>query len=749
MKKSLITVALAFCASVWAVDTARVTAPGGATADYASLQAALDACTSGETVTMLTDETMTSQVRITKDVTLDLAGHTITMSKFTDFLAFSSNVTATVCGGGTVDVRTERSCITVKSGTTVTVTNCTLKGYCMFYGDSNTSKLNVMADTVALVDYPISGYSAAVLNVHAGHVTVVRGWRQGSNSLYPANINITGGCFTRDPSFTEMLDGSVYGVMGVSETRAGATFSCKVVPKGEITNRARVTKSGTSTDYDSIQTALAACTGGETVTMLASEDCASYIQITKSITLDLATLTIRHLNSNTIRSDAGTTVTIANGRVVGATSQSTFAPAQGSVMNVTNCTATGNCLVWSSGTGKLNILPDTFVNVTSLGSGNGHAALEVRGGYINYANLRDKNAVGTTFQFLGGHFNKLSTESLAEGCRYVFVNTTENGITFYYQVMTSEEVAAQGGIEAEIGAVGYKYIKDALQQVKGGETILMAKDVATSIQQVSKVGSNFTFDLGGHCLSGGLDIFRVYTNSTVRLRNGTIRETEGAKSCFQMYKGATLIVESTARIEGASGKTTNCLHMPFENARVVFDGAQIATVALYSWSSANDSTIEITGDSVMTCSRFAYSGTPIRLPPRVVATGGSFAIDPTSYVTNNHVVLYRAAATPCKWQVKPWAAICSNGWTFDLPAEAATVTGTCAAPSGPITVSLTGTIPRRKTLLADLSGLTLGSGTYADLSFVKSASLPGAVQVSYEDGKLYAWEAKGTLIVFQ
>ena len=187
------------------------------------------------------------------------------------------------------------------------------------------------------------------------------------------------------------------------------------------------------------------------------------------------------------------------------------------------------------------------------------------------------------------------------------------------------------------------------------------------------------------------------------------------------------------------------------DARVVFDGAQIATSALYSWqvASVTNSTLEVTGDSVVTCSSFNYPGTPVRLPPKVVATGGSFAINPTSYVTNNHVVLYRAAATPCKWQVKPWAAICSNGWTFDLPAEAATVTGTCAAPSGPITVSLTGKIPTRRTLLADLSGLTLGSGTYADLSFVKSASLPGAVQVSYEGGKLYAWEAKGTIIVFQ
>jgi hypothetical protein len=150
----------------------------------------------------------------------------------------------------------------------------------------------------------------------------------------------------------------------------------------------------------------------------------------------------------------------------------------------------------------------------------------------------------------------------------------------------------------------------------------------------------------------------------------------------------------------------------------------------------------------MTCSSFQIGSA--KLPPNVVATGGSFAVNPTSYVTNNHVVLYRANASPCKWQVKPWAAICADGWTFDLPMEAATVTGTCAAPpAGPITVSLAGTIPTRKTLLADLSGLNLSSGTYADLSFVKGAALPGAVQVSYENGRLYAWEAKGTLIVFQ
>ena len=81
--------------------------------------------------------------------------------------------------------------------------------------------------------------------------------------------------------------------------------------------------------------------------------------------------------------------------------------------------------------------------------------------------------------------------------------------------------------------------------------------------------------------------------------------------------------------------------------------------------------------------------------------------------------------------------------------KAPTVTGMCDAPSGPVTASLVDAVPTRKMLLADLSGLTLNSGTYADLSFVKDAALPEAVRVSYENGRLYAWEAKGTMIVFK
>ena len=168
IKAVSLAMAISVCACTWADGVARVTALDGVTTtDYATLQAALNACTGGETVTMLADMTLNTQVKINADVTLDLDGHALVMTAYSDFIAFSSNLTATICGG-TVEVRTARSLITVKEGTTVNVTNCTLKGYCMFYGNHATGRLNIMADTVALVDYPISGYSPAELTIHDG-----------------------------------------------------------------------------------------------------------------------------------------------------------------------------------------------------------------------------------------------------------------------------------------------------------------------------------------------------------------------------------------------------------------------------------------------------------------------------------------------------------------------------------------------------------------------------------------------------
>ena len=101
MKKTLLVAALALCAGVWAEDMARVTAPGGATADYATLQSALNACTGGETVTMLTDETVSGTLNIPVSVTVDLAGHLVKNTSG-DFLNFANGVTLWICGGGTL-----------------------------------------------------------------------------------------------------------------------------------------------------------------------------------------------------------------------------------------------------------------------------------------------------------------------------------------------------------------------------------------------------------------------------------------------------------------------------------------------------------------------------------------------------------------------------------------------------------------------------------------------------------------------
>ena len=279
--------------------------------------------------------------------------------------------------------------------------------------------------------------------------------------------------------------------------------------------------------------------------------------------------------------------------------------------------------------------------------------------------------------------------------------------------------------------------------------VIMAQNVTHVAKTDDKTG-NVWLDLGGHVLSYAGDLFFLGKDCAMRATNGSIRELESSKSAISIRDGSRFTGEASLKVEGTTGKTTCGFYIPGKNASVLLDGTSVSTVRLVSWAtSGTDTKFDICGDGTNTCAAMFWPGTSLPTGASLVVRGGWWAIDPSSYVTNNHVVLYRAAATPCKWQVKPWAAICADGWSFDFAEEAPTVTGTCDTPSGPITVSLTGKIPTRRTLLADLSGLTLGSGTYADLSFVKNASLPGAVQVSYEGGKLYAWEAKGTIIVFQ
>lgn len=158
------------------------------------------------------------------------------------------------------------------------------------------------------------------------------------------------------------------------------------------------------------------------------------------------------------------------------------------------------------------------------------------------------------------------------------------------------------------------------------------------------------------------------------------------------------------------------------------------------------SSLVVTGDGTNTCAGFLAPGTAIPETGLLTVRGGWWALDPTPYVTNNHVVLRRADATPCPWRVRDWTKLTAEGWDFDLDDSflGATATGTVEAAT--VEVALTGTVPVRRTLLADLSGVSVAGGT---VKFVPSPDLPCDVKIVFENGRLFAWQATGTLLVFR
>ena len=953
MKKTLMAVALAFCVGAWAADTARVTASGGATADYASLQAALDACTGGETVTMLADETVSGKLTIPVSVTLDLNGHLVKNTSG-NLMGFADNVSFWLCGGGTLQGASVVFQFQSANSVSVNVTNCTVKGWVGTYGSKSTCAVNAFADSSFEFSFLGSGYASVYFNVYDGRFALSSGWWQGVDRP-GTRVSLQGGIFNLDPA---AASSRVLAVGYKAEPSGDAVYSYRVVEDTSAGFVARVTTAGgVSTDYQSLLLALEACTeGGETVTMLADESFLfETVMISTNIVLDLAGFTISKSNGDFLRFAEGVTATVRGGTIRGASGTSScFVLGASGTVTVTNCTVNGFATVYGIGA-TLNFMAGTVANVRYLASGSGTAVFNIYGGRYAVSDgiWHATGAPGTRIRAMGGRFSVDPSLAVADGYHAVSDNETFDGVAYSHRVKANEvgdpyAVVTKDGEQPR----GYETIQTALNACTGGETVTLcatptglngvtltipasvtldlgryhmtlgngylslasgvhlvltngtfysgasainmgggtatvvdvcdckitgfnltfgngtvnlydgavidmiqfvsawgkgnvnvhggrvkydrerdpghetagmtvtvyggdfaampfstleggrlrlaeghvatykptsANGVAclfrvcaatdcspvavvqpdiyclsfadamasvlpsryitllSDLGQTTQITNDVVVNLAGHTLSASSgNVLDVLAGHAATISNGTLSVT-GTASCAVAWDNATvtlgqgLVLKGTGDV-GGNGCST---WIPGNSAKVIMDGATVETKYLHSIG-ASTGTLLVRGASVVRTPTFKAGA-----QNTAYAEGGYWSADPGAYVTNNFVKVYRANASPCKWQVKPWAAICADGWTFDLAEEVPTATGTCDVPSGPITVSLAGTIPIRKTLLVDLSDLALNSGTYADLSFVKEAALPGAVQVSYENGRLYAWEAKGTLIVFR
>ena len=179
--------------------------------EYATLEAAITAASAGDTVTLLSDVTLTETLTINKNLTLDVNGKTLTVQTSSDGIVVN-NAELTLANSGS---------------TGKYIFDCSASngdGVYVYNTNANTiSKLNVNSDVEIhannSVNSAIHAYAeqgAAVVNFNAGKIVVT-----GTNARFSAiiaddnsTINVAGGEFELNVDFDSYSDGNdVVGVL--------------------------------------------------------------------------------------------------------------------------------------------------------------------------------------------------------------------------------------------------------------------------------------------------------------------------------------------------------------------------------------------------------------------------------------------------------------------------------------------------------------------------------------------------------
>lgn len=698
-----------------AKGVATVTCVDGVVRGCASLDMALASCAPGGTVTLLEDCTATFPIALDKALTLDLNGHALCRSQSGALFAPSAGAARMTVENGRCEAADVL--LTSESGAiaeAVFFTNCTLTAQTLFKGSAVEVEL---ADCRAEVSFFFAADSAGTVAVSNGAYAVTEARHAGRTAR--ARIAATGGRFNFDVS-----DGLPDGYAQICEDAVVEGLVCRyaVYPEGVADARqphaALVLSADGSTvnDYPTVAEAIAACPDGGRVKMLKSSTVdAALLEIPRSMALDLNGLTFANATGDFLKIPAGVTLEVDGGGGLLNGSGSIFHMSGGAAatVNVTNCTLKGLCTLYGSASAVVNLQAGTSVQTRLFASGNGFATLNVRGGHHAFSsswgdlNATDRNQ-GTRIHIFGGHFEKNPLETslvhppaLAEGTTAFYEEgRTFRGFSTPYAVYADAETTTWTREAVHAGLV-HTNVNAALRaaQTTGG-TVRLLSDIAHTVDLADGAGEPLTLAFDGHRIVGAAEDAPSYG-----------------------------------------------LHLTGANVTCTLDGASVSTTYLVDWNAnGKGSSLVVTGDGTNTCAGFLAPGTAIPETGLLTVRGGWWALDPTPYVTNNHVVLRRTDAIPCPWRVRDWTKLATEGWDFDLddPLLGATATGTVEAAT--VEVALTGTVPVRRTLLADLSGVSVAGGT---VKFVPSPDLPCDVKIVFENGRLFAWQATGTLLVFR
>ena len=575
---------------------------------YQFLTEAIGAAQDGQTVTLLADAT--EDVVISKSITLDLGGKTLTNTNGGKATISVQSGTVTVKNGNVVGgtgyynievtkgsnanlTLTDVNATAGNNGSsmidnygTLTITSGTYNGGLNVVKSEEGSKLTITGGTFTLDYAPSSGYTAVILvygdtTISGGEfiqtATPKWGYPQvvmtGVVEGYTAITRVTGGHFVNKKSGDNIFHGLGKATSDNFKV-SGGTFN-KSIPESYCADGFIPTKNADGTygvkegqyvaqigskKYETLADAIRLAAKGKTITLLCDVEQNTQLTINKSITLDLNGKTIKN-TADIWGETANAILSIKNGAKVTITGNGTVDAKENDCytinvvkgdLTIENGTFYGNVSVVQVEEGTLSVKGGTF-DLHQKWEGSSKYLFNCIDSEFTSGNAKVAISGGT---FVGFDPN-VSPEQKVDGKTPSFaapgvgITKNENGSFTAVDGMTAQILDKDGN-----SVKAYSTLAEAVAAAQDGQTVRLLADVAESS---IKVNANITIDLNKMTVTGSF-----VTYGEVTIQNGTIDVPDG-KTNFAYGKLTLADVDITGKAVSSSLLSVNY------NGRVTID----------------------------------------------------------------------------------------------------------------------------------------------------------------------------------
>ena len=491
---------------------------------YASLQKAVDNAGKGETVTLLQDTAEDIVIPEGAELTLNLNGKTLTNH---EDHTITNKGTLTITGGGTVDnVTHARAAIQNEPGGNVVLNG---GAYTRSKENGQNAEASGGNSYYNIVNHGTMEINSGVSVTQNGQFSsmIENGWYNGSQNTGGKNsvLTINGGTFSGGLNTIKNDD---YGELVIND----GTFTS--MSQAAFLNWNVATVNGGTFDA-------AGASNGVILN--------GYIDGT----MDQGKLTI---NGGTFNAGEKTVITTMGGGT------------HSGDIEITGGTLNGSIVLTDSSEGaRLTITQKAKVTGNVTNSGKADVAI-TDGATVDG---QVSNSAGGTMSVVNSTIGSVPEGTTAE--TIVIVNSTVDGTL---TTNTAENAAVM------VGGKTYETLGAAITAAKAGDTIYVLKDIPEAAGIAVPSGKNFTIDFGGHAYtlkdpgagSAGTESngFQFLKDSTITLKNGTIRIAEGTtsiKRIIQNYANLTLEDMHFFAEHQADGED---YALSFNNGSIIFKG---------------------------------------------------------------------------------------------------------------------------------------------------------------------------------